>query len=132
MKNVYRITIVLALITALAMNMLTVTSAAAAKEKTIKVNKSTYEKLKKENKELKKVKKENKRLKKEIKRATKTIGSLDATCSELEDQKSINQWMWSNIYSMGISYKNKTWTIPKEMPSTFYVNGTKYTVNQER
>lgn len=135
MKNVYRTTIVLALITALAMSMVTVTSSAAAKEKTVKVKKATYKKYEKAYKELKKIKKENKKLKKKLDSCEATlddsIDTIERIDKELESQKSMNQWVWSNIYSMGISYKKKVWTIPAEMPNSFMVDGVKYEVKHE-
>lgn len=51
---------------------------------------------------------------------------------ELENQKSLNRWVWNNIYSLGISYKGKVWTIPNEYPAKFIIDGATYTVQFEQ
>lgn len=51
---------------------------------------------------------------------------------ELENQKSLNRWVWNNIYSLGISYKGKVWTIPSTYPEKFMIDGATYTVQFEQ
>ena len=100
----------------------------------VKVKKATYQKYKK-------AYKQNKELKKELKDYIATVSELtmqleatydelDAAKLDVEDKQSMNDWLWNCIYGMGISYKNKTWTIPKEFPSQFRVKGSTYTVTR--
>lgn len=77
----------------------------------VKVKKATYMKYKKAYKENKK-----------LKEAIKTLQE------EADNKDSMNSWVWMNIKSIGLSYKDKTWTISKEIPDKFMVNGTTYYV----
>lgn len=56
---------------------------------------------------------------------------IDELKHRLEQQEDINDWLWMSISSLGISYTNKTWIVPTEFPSTFMINGTRYTVRRE-
>lgn len=104
------------------------------KKKYVKVKSATYQTYKK-------AYKENAQLRAKIRDQEKTINNLknnnnvsqiakelEKTKEELENQKSMNKWVWSNIKSMGISYNSKTWTIPEEYPTSFMVDGVKYVV----
>lgn len=84
----------------------------AASTEYVKVKKTTYQKYKKAYKQNKTYKKKIKTLK-----------------QQLEDKNSLNQWTWSSIYSLGLSYKEKTWTLTKsEIPEKFIINGVTYKV----
>lgn len=56
---------------------------------------------------------------------------IDELKHRLSQQEDINDWLWMSIKSLGISYSNKTWTVPTSFPTTFMINGTKYNVVQE-
>lgn len=115
----------------LVFSLFTVTSNAASKKKKakyIKVNKATYQTYKK-------AYNENKSLKNQINSKDSTINALKKQLSdkdaELESANSMNRWVWSNINSMGIDYEKKTWTIPKEIPEKFVIDGVTYKVIRE-
>lgn len=111
----------------------------SAASKYVKVKKTTYNKIKKQNK---KYKKEIGDYKATVSDAVGTINRLNKNLEEkekelekvkeeLESQKSMNKWMWNSIYSMGMSYKGKVWTVPAEFPESFIMDGVKYTVKTE-
>ena len=87
----------------------------------VKVKKATYMKYKK-------AYKENKKLKLTIQQQKATIESMQKTA---DDKDSMNSWVWMNIKSMGLTYKDKTWTIPADIPEKFMINGTTYHVVKE-
>lgn len=113
-----------------------------AASKYIKVKAATYEKYKKAyktNAKLKKTianqksaldakEKEIKRLKKELDLAKDENADIYELKSQLESAKSMNQWVWSCIKSIGITYKDKTWSVPTELPTKFIVDGVTYKV----
>lgn len=118
--------ITIMLVFALAFSTLTVSTFAASSSggKYIRVKKVTYQKYKK-------AYTNQKKLKLTIKQQKNTIKQLEARNEELEQQEAINDWLWMSINSLGISYESKTWTVPTEFPSTFMINGSKYTVRRE-
>ena len=110
------------------------TFASSSSGEYVKVKKATYQKYKK-------AYKQNKELKKELKDYITTVSELtmqleatydklDAAKLDVEDKQSMNDWLWNCIYGMGISYKDKTWTIPEEFPQQFRVKGSTYTVKR--
>lgn len=99
-------------------------AASSSGGKYVRVKKATYQKYKK-------AYTNQKKLKLTIKQQKNTIKQLEASNAELEQQSGINDWLWMSINSLGLSYENKTWTVPAEFPSTFMINGTKYTVRRE-
>lgn len=118
--------IVITMVLCLVFSLFTVTSNAASKNKKyVKVKYTTYQTYKKAYLNQTKMNKQIKSLKQQVKTKQNTIDQQKKT---LEDQKSMNKWLWNNIYSMGISYENKTWTIPAEFPQTFIIDGAKYKV----
>lgn len=115
----------------LVFGLFTVTSNAASKKKKakyVKVKKATYQTYEK-------AYNENKSLKNQLASKNNTINAikkqLDEKNAELESANSMNRWVWSNINSMGIDYEKKTWTIPKEMPEKFVIDGVTYKVIRE-
>lgn len=126
------ITIIMVL--CLVFGMFTVTSSAYSGTKYVKVKASTYQKYQK-------AYKQNKKLKKELKDYIATVSELtmqleatydelDATKLDLEDKESMNDWLWNSVYGLGITYKDKVWTVPEEFPQQFRVRGTTYTVRR--
>ena len=124
------ITIVIAF--ALILGACTTATFASSSSGYVKVKKATYQKYQK-------AYKQNKELKKELKDYIATVSELtmqleatydelDATQLDLKDKESMNDWLWNSIYGMGITYKDKTWTIPSDFPTQFRVRGTLYTV----
>ena len=110
------------------------TFAASSSGEYVKVKKATYQKYKK-------AYKQNKELKKELKDYIATVSELtmqleatydelDAAKLDVEDKQSMNDWLWNCIYGMGLSYKDKTWTVPEEFPQQFRVKGSTYTVKR--
>ena len=71
---------------------------------------------------------ENVKLKKTIKQQKNTIKQLKEST---DDKNSMNSWLWMNVKSLGLSYSDKTWTVPNEFPEKFIINGTTYTVIKE-
>ena len=51
--------------------------------------------------------------------------------TELDSANSSNRWVWSNLKSIGITYKSKNWIIPKEIPEKFIIDGVTYTVTKK-
>lgn len=110
------------------------TFASSSSGEYVKVKKATYQKYKK-------AYKQNKELKKELKDYIATVSELtmqleatydelDAAKLDVEDKQSMNDWLWNCIYGMGLSYKDKTWTVPEEFPTQFRVKGSTYTVKR--
>lgn len=133
--------IVITMVLCLVFSLFTVTSSAATKKasKYTKVKTTTYQKYKKAYNNQKTLKKKINSL--NLKLANKQADYEDAIdqyeialeeneklTKELNETKSMNKWLWNNIYSMGISYENKMWTIPAEFPQTFIIDGAKYKV----
>lgn len=87
----------------------------------IKVKKATYLKYKK-------AYNESKKLKTQIKQLKNTIETMQ---KEADNKDSMNSWVWMNIKSIGLTYKDKTWTIPADIPEKFMINGTTYYVVKE-
>lgn len=122
----------------LVFSLFTVTSNAASKKKKVKyvkVKSTTYQTYKR-------AYSQNKTLKNQIKskdNAIKTKNTVIANKNkeiaklktDLDSANSMNRWVWSNINSMGIDYEKKTWTIPKEMPEKFVIDGVTYKVIRE-
>lgn len=74
-------------------------------------------------KEYKKAAKENKKLKTQLDKKTKQVKTYR---ENLEKEKSKSQWVWMQIYSLGLSYNDKKWSVPKTIPNKFMVNGVTY------
>ena len=140
MKRIISMIMVLCLV----FSMFTVTSSAMSKKtsKYIKVKRATYQKYKKAYNNQKNLKieiqnlgEENYGLKRQVNDLTNTVAAKDEEIArlqeELEDQKSLNRWVWNNIYSLGLSYKGKVWTIPVEYPTKYIIDGATYTVQFE-
>ena len=140
MKRIISITLVLCLV----FSMFTVTSSAMSKKsgKYVKVKKATYQKYKKAYNNQKNLKvqiqktgEENYGLKRQVNSLTNTVAAKDQEIArlqeELEDQKSLNRWVWNNIYSLGLSYKDKVWTIPAKYPAKYMIDGATYIVQFE-
>lgn len=87
----------------------------------VKVKKSVYLKYKR-------AYNENVKLKKTIKQQKNTIKQLREST---DDKDSMNSWLWMNVKSLGLSYSDKTWTVPNEFPEKFIINGTTYKVVKE-
>lgn len=87
----------------------------------VKVKKSVYLKYKR-------AYNENVKLKKTIKQQKNTIKQLRESA---DDKDSTNSWLWMNVKSLGLSYSDKTWTVPNEFPDKFIINGTTYKVIKE-
>lgn len=123
--------ITIMLVLTLAFSALTVSTFAASssKGKTVKVKKATYQKYKK-------AYKENQDLKLIIAQQQATIDSMKASSDSLQktiaDKDSLNMWVWSCIKSLGLKYKDKTWTIPASYSDKFIINGTTYYVVKEK
>lgn len=130
--------------------MFTIPTSAMSKSggKYVKVKKATYQKYKKAYKTNKKYLNEIYALQDDIETREKQIEALKKqiadlqskpdvsaelaqTKEELENQKSLNRWVWNNIYSMGISYDKKVWTIPAEFPEKYIIDGATYRVEFE-
>lgn len=96
-------------------------AASSSGTKYIKVKASTYTKYKKAYNNQKKL--------------TEKIQKKDAQIKKLkenlESEKSKNNWVWMNIYSLGISYSDKKWSVPRTIPSKFIINGVTYTTQWE-
>ncbi|MBP5596737.1 MAG: hypothetical protein J6Y02_15225 [Pseudobutyrivibrio sp.] len=60
-----------------------------------------------------------------------TEDEYDSVKEALEDAEWQRDWLWNNINSMGITYSDKTWTIPAELPDKFIINRTTYKVIKE-
>lgn len=101
----------------------------------IRVKKATYMKYKKAYKENKELKIKVKQLEKSL--ALKQMDYEDAmdqyeiAMEESDKLSSQNNWAWMCIKSMGLSYNNKTWTVPSTLPDKFIINGTTYYVVKE-
>lgn len=119
----------------------TVSSNAMTKiqKKYTKVKTTTYQKYKKAYKNQKSLKNKITKLEKQL--ANKQAAYEDAmdqyelaledaetTHDKLDSANSSNKWLWTNLKSMGIQYKNKVWTVPSELPTTFMIDGVKYKV----
>lgn len=100
----------------------------------VKVKKSTYQKYKKGYQKYKKALNEKYELQKELGNMTvqyeDAMDLYELAAEDAEQQTAINDWLWNSLSGMNIRYKNKTWTV-KEIPETFYVRGTEYTVRKE-
>ncbi len=121
--------IIMTMVLCLVFSLFTVTSnAASGSNKYVKVKYTTYQAYKKAYLNQTKMNKQIKSLKQQVQTKQNTINQQKKT---LADQKSMNKWLWSNIYSLGLSYKNKTWNIPAEYPSYFIIDGVKYQVIME-
>lgn len=137
--------IALTMVLCLVFSLFTVTANAASKKKKvkyIKVNKATYQIYKK-------AYTQNKSLNNQIKAKNNTINAMKKQLTSKNDQinelkrqlananaeldsvNSMNRWVWSNIKSIGITYSGKNWTIPKEVPEKFIIDGVTYTVTKE-
>lgn len=140
MKRIISMIMVLCLV----FSMFTVTSSAMSKKtsKYVKVKRATYQKYKKAYNnqknlkiEIQNLEEENYNLKRQVNDLTNTIAAKDEEIArlqeELEDQKSLNRWVWNNIYSLRLSYKDKVWTIPAEYPTKYMIDGATYTVQYE-
>jgi predicted RND superfamily exporter protein len=113
----------------LVFSLFTVTTSATSKvSKYVKVKTATYQKYKKAYNENKKLKTQIKELKSENKKLKEELKKIDELKQNLEQQKGINNWLWMSLSSLGISYSNKTWSVPKTFPETFIINGAKYKV----
>ncbi len=101
----------------------------------VRVKRATYLKYKKAYKDQKKLKIKIRNLQKAI--ALKQMDYEDAmdqyeiAMEENEKLEGINNWLWMSINSLGLSYNNHIWTVPTEFPSSFMINGSKYTVRRE-
>lgn len=112
---------------------LSVTSTfAASNTEYVKIKKSTYQKYKK-------AYQKNKKLQNTISELDKELGNMtiqyedamdlyELATEDAEQQTAINDWLWNSLSAMNIKYKNKTWTINGEIPNSFYIKGTEYTV----
>ena len=152
--------ITIMLVFALAFSTLTISTFAASSSKTtyVKVKKTTYLRYKKAYEANKKLKVTIKQQKATIASLTSenedqkaTIDSLtnenanlkeqlnnmspnddiDELKHRLSQQEDINDWLWMSFRSLGITYTNKTWTVPASYPEKFIINGTTYTVIKE-
>ena len=117
------------IITIILITILTVGScvcvSSAASEKYIKVKKSTYQQLKKENKKLEK---------QLIEMTVKYEDAMDLyelAAEDTEQQSGINTWLWNCISELGFTYKDKTWHQTDPIPEYFKIGKTKYTVVKE-
>ena len=126
-------------------------AASSSGGKYVKVKKATYLKYKKAYNEQKQLKKQLKIAKSKLKALQRENDSLqnenevlkdqlgnigpnddiDELKHRLEQQEDINDWLWMSINSLGLSYSNHIWTVPTEFPSSFMINGSKYTVRRE-
>ena len=110
------------------------TNAYSGSTEYVKIKKATYEKYKKAYKSQGKLKKQIRKLEKKV--ALKQIAYEDAmdqydiAAEEYEKQKSLNSWLWMNVKSLGLSYSEKTWTVPASYPSSFMINGATYKVKE--
>lgn len=121
--------IVITMVLCLVFSLFTVTSSAMSKKpKYVKVKKATYQAYKKAYKNQKTLNNQIKKYKAQISVKQNTIEQLKKKNAELADQASMNKWLWNNVRSLGLSYKNKTWTIPAEYPQSFIIDGVKYQV----
>lgn len=115
----------------LVFSLFTVTANAASKKKKVKyvkVKKATYQTYKKAYNENKILKEQIEALQNRV--AIKQTAYEDAL-EDAESANSMNRWVWGNLKSIGITYNGKNWTIPKEVPEKFIIDGVTYTVTKE-
>lgn len=128
----------------LVFSLFTVTSNAASKKKVkyVKVKSTTYQTYRKAYSQNKTLKNQIKSKNNAIKTKNKTISNLNTQLKnknqqitklqgDLKSANSMNSWVWNNIKSIGLSYNNKNWTIPAEIPEKFIIDGVTYTVTRE-
>lgn len=123
--------IALTMVLCLVFSLFTVTANAASKKKKVKyvkVKKATYQTYKKAYNENKVLKEQIESLQNRV--AMKQTAYEDAL-EDAESANSMNRWVWSNLKSIGITYNGKNWTIPKEVPEKFIIDGVTYTVTKE-
>ena len=104
---------------------LSVNAASKKSAKYVKIKKTTYQKYKKAYKENQKYLDEIFALQDDYEKIYQENANLK---EELDKTKSQNSWIWNNVRSIGLSYSNKTWTIPSAIPESFIVDGVKYKV----
>lgn len=86
-------------------------------------------------KKYKKAYKENKKLNNKIKAKNDEIKQLKKQLKEKNEkyksEKSKNNWIWNNLWSIGINYGSKKWTIPKTICSKYMIDGVVYRAEWE-
>ena len=141
MKKFITIAITACIVFAIIISATATTHAASPAKKYIRIKQATYMKYKKAYNNQKKLNITIKQQKNTIKQLEAKNAELEARLANLgpnedideikhrlEQQSDINDWLWMSIRSLGISYENKTWTVPSTFPSTFMINGSSYKV----